>query len=72
MNIETKWFKNRTAVTLHEVEIQRTRAHASVEVDRKLLMGEYQIGAGPEMLPGEIGREFNADGRLVIQVREAA
>lgn len=72
MNVQTRWFKNRTAVLLHEMSIQRTRAHASVEVDRKIRMGEYHIGAGPEMLPGETGREFDADGRLVIQVREAA
>lgn len=72
MNVQTKWFKSRSAAFLHEMTIQRTRAHASVEVDRKIHMGEYHIGAGPELLPGETGREFDADGRLVIQVREAA
>lgn len=72
MNVETVWFKDRTSAMLHEVGIQRNRAHASVDVDRKIRMGEYHLGAGPAMLPGEIGRDWNKDGRLVIQVREAA
>jgi hypothetical protein len=72
MMVETAWFRNRTSAMLHEVGIQRNRAHAVVEVDRKINLGEYHIGAGPTMLPGEVAREWDKDGRLVIQVREAA
>lgn len=71
MKVETHWFQNRTAAMLHEVGIQKNRAHATVEVDRKIRMGEYHIGAGPSEIPGEISRGWS-DGRLVIMVAEAA
>lgn len=67
--IETHWFRTRTSAMLHEIGIQKTRAHAAVEVDRKLRSGEYHIGQGPAPIPGEDSREWTADGRLVIRVR---
>ena len=72
MTVQTNWFRNRTSAMLHEIGIQKNRAHATVEVDRKLLQGEYHIGEGPASIPGEIRRQWNRDGRLEIQVEAMA
>ena len=71
MTVQTNWFRSRTSAMLHEIAIQKNRAHATVEVDRKVRMSEYHIGAGPQQIPGEISRGWS-DGRLVIMVAEAA
>lgn len=71
MTVQTNWFRSRTSAMLHEIAILKNRAHATVEVDRKLRMGEYHIGEGPACIPGEIGREWNRDGRLEIRVEVA-
>ena len=72
MTVQTNWFRSRTAAMLHEIGIQKNRAHATVEVDRKVRMGEYHIGEGPASIPGEVGRRWNGDGQLEIQVEAVA
>lgn len=66
--VSTNWFRNRSSAMLAEIPLQRNRAHADVEVTRKLNSGEYLIGAGPAPLPGEVERRWNPDGRLEILV----
>lgn len=66
--VTTNWFKSRTHAMLVEIPLQRSRAHADVEVTRKLNCGEYFLGAGPREVPGEVSRSWNKDGRLEIVV----
>lgn len=69
--VQTNWFRHRSAAMLAEIPLQRNRAHADVEVTRKLNSGEYLIGDGPrDPVPGEVERRWN-DGRLEILVESA-
>lgn len=69
--VVTNWFRHRSAAMLAEIPLQRNRAHADVEVTRKLNSGEYLIGAGPSQVPGEVERRWTDDGRLEIVVQES-